>query len=261
MSFLLTKWYLDCVSADGQAFIGYWGEIRWRGLAFCAAQTLRRDESGRLQSVTRSGRVAPPVLADGELRWVQPGLGMDGVWRASSPAVHRRLLDSPQGFVDWHCEMPGACAEIRFRRERASLRGRGYAEFLQMTLPPWRLPVEELRWGRFHSDLDTVVWIQWRGPHPLCLILSSGKIWTEDAAISEDRVSLPGAVLDLAGHTVLRTGPIVSTALARLPLLKHSLPGRFLALDETKWISQGTVHDSGGDSRRGWAIHEVVRWP
>lgn len=257
MSFLLTKWYLDCVSAEGQVFIGYWGELRWGGLMFHVAQSLRRDAKGEVRFVTRSGRVPAPELNGDVLNWSAASLGVEGCWRDPQPSVRRRLFDSPQGFIDWNCEMPAACAEIRFRDEKGSLTGRGYAECLQMTIKPWQLLLEELHWGRFHSDQDTVVWVQWRGPHPLSLIIHNDKTCTEETAISQDRVALThGAVLDLAEHSVLRTGPLASTALSRLAALQRRLPSKILALDETKWLSRGTLRGSDG-----WAIHEVVRWP
>jgi hypothetical protein len=55
---------------------------------------------------------------------------------------------------------------------------------------------------------------------------------------------------------VLRSGRIGDTALSILPDLASLFPGRIVGLFETKWLSRGAL---GGE--RGWAIHEVVRWP
>ena len=65
---------------------------------------------------------------------------------ASAPPIHRRLFESADGIVDWTCEMPRARTRI------GEVCGDGYAEVLHMTVPPWKLPIDELRWGRFHGQ-------------------------------------------------------------------------------------------------------------
>jgi hypothetical protein len=122
--------------------------------------------------------------------------------------------------------------------------GLGYVEVLTLTLPPWRLPIDELRWGRFCAADGGAVWIEWRGPHPLKLGLLDGA----PAPFMPER-------LGLRDHRVLRSGRIGETALAMIPRLDR-LPGRVLGLSETKWLSRGALAGS-----EGWAIHEVVRWP
>lgn len=268
MGFRLTKWYLDCVSEKGTTFIGYWGEIQWHGWTFRMAQTLGHDAEGRLCTATRSGRIGPPIHTEDSLSWVAPRLGVEGRWTRTMPAIRRRLFQSSTGkiigSVDWRCEMPRANAEILFRDPNGRrLAGRGYAECLKLTVRPWQLPIQEVRWGRFHSDTDALVWIQWRGPHPLTLVLHNDKVH-ELAEIGKDHVSLAGGMptLDLSDHQTLRDGPLVSTALARLPILRRRLPGQLLGVHESKWLSRGTLHRGPRDaSSRGWAIHETVVWP
>jgi len=270
VGFRLTKWYLDCVSESGAIFIGYWGEIHWHGWTFRMAQTLGPDAQGRLCTSTRSGRISAPIHTEDSLRWVAPRLGVDGIWTRTTPPIRRRLFESSTGktigSVDWRCEMPRAGAEITFRDPLGRrLAGRGYVECLEMTVKPWQLPIKELRWGRFHSETDTLVWIQWRGPHPLTLMLHNDRAYDPDQAdISQDRVTLPGGVarLDLFDHQVLRDGPLVSTALSRLPILRRRLPGQLLGVRESKWLSRGTLHRGPQNAPSpGWAIHEVVVWP
>jgi len=270
VGFRLTKWYLDCVSEKGAIFIGYWGEVHWHGWTFRMAQTLGHDAQGRLYTSTRSGRINPPIHSEDLLRWVAPRLGVEGLWTRTVPAFRRRLFESTTGktigSVDWRCEMPRANVEIQFRDSSGRrLAGRGYVECLDLTVKPWQLPIRELRWGRFQSDADVLVWIQWSGAHPLTLMLHNEKVHEPGhAAISQDRVVLPGgaATLDLHDHKVLRDGPLVSTALSRLPLLRQRLPGQLLGVHESKWLSRGTLHRGPQDTpSHGWAIHEVVVWP
>jgi hypothetical protein len=75
--------------------------------------------------------------------------------------------------IRWHCVCPNADATIRIGDD--TVQGLGYAEHLTMTLKPWRLPFDELRWGRFLSAADTLIWIQWRGS------MSRTWIWVDGA--------------------------------------------------------------------------------
>jgi hypothetical protein len=137
--------------------------------------------------------------------------------------------------------------------------GLGYAERIETTLAPWNLPIRELRWGRFVSEGASLAWIDWGGPYPLRLVLHDGRV-SENAAVDDAHVTTRTSLLSLERPRVLREGPIGTTALARVPLVRDALPVRLLALSETKWISRGTLHDLHG-RHEGWAIHEVVRWP
>ena len=59
--------------------------------------------------------------------------------------------------VDWHCVLP------RGPVSAGAFNGLGYAEHLRLTIPPWRLPIRTLRWGRFLSPRNSLVWIDWQG--------------------------------------------------------------------------------------------------
>jgi hypothetical protein len=133
--------------------------------------------------------------------------------------------------------------------------GLGYVEELVMTVPPWRLPIDSLRWGRFASARSGLTWIEWRGAHPLRLALLDGKP-ADLASASEEQVDAGGSSLSLSAAAVLRSGRIARTALSGIPGLARTFPLGILGLEETKWRSRGTL---GAD--QGWAIHEVVRWP
>jgi hypothetical protein len=66
----------------------------------------------------------------------------------------QRLLDSPDGVVDWHCELPRAA--VRLRAGDDVLEGIGYVERLELSLLPWRIPAREIRWGRFLAEGTSV---------------------------------------------------------------------------------------------------------
>ena len=52
--------------------------------------------------------------------------------------------------------------------------GTGYAERLELSIRPWRLPIRELRWGRFVSEGASMAWIDWQGADPTEVIRALG---------------------------------------------------------------------------------------
>jgi hypothetical protein len=160
--------------------------------------------------------------------------------------------------IHWHCVAPRADATVRIGGD--VVQGQAYAEHLTMTLKPWRLPFDELWWGRFLSPTDTLIWIQWRGATPGTWVWVNGAE-RRRAGVTEDRVELPedGVVLDLRGGRVLRSGRLVTTALRSIRAFAALIPN-WRTAHETKWLTRGTL--SGQDTTStGWAVHEVVRWP
>jgi len=92
--FVLSKWYCDCVSDEGIAFVGYWARLRWGLLAIPYAATLLKP----LDDCTRERRslreCAEPSLQDGGLRWECQRLGIRAAWTAGVPAI--------QGSASYH---------------------------------------------------------------------------------------------------------------------------------------------------------------
>jgi hypothetical protein len=203
-SFELRKWYLDCVDADGNAAIAYWAKLRWRYINLYYRTVAINGVERRCTEVS----------------WRQ-SVSME----ASAPPIRRRLFEGADGIVDWSCEMPRAKARI------GSVRGDGYAELLRMTVPPWKLPIDELRWGRFIGGGKWAVWIEWRGALPQKWAFGdAGDVRFDDERVLTDR----------------RIGDAV-------PLIKWLLPRRIRRAREQKWCSRASLGDD-----RGWAIHEVV---
>ncbi len=269
--FHLSKWYLDAVSPGGEAVIVYVAQLGWGGLALRYASLLELDGSGRARVASSVRDHADPAMADGRLAWSSDTLGVRGTWRAIAPAAEETLLDAEHGRVEWRCLQPASEVELRVGARGGAgervVRGLGYAERLELTVPPWRMPIDELHWGRFVSTQDergthaSVVWIDWRGAHARRLA------WVDGARavareVAEDRVTLAdGAALALDRGAVLREGTLGGTVLAALPKLRDALPGRILGVHERKWRSRGVLERAGRPAVEGWAIHEVVRWP
>jgi hypothetical protein len=198
--------------------------------------------------------------ADGSaIEWSSPRLKLAGLWEADARPIKRTLLESSAGKIEWNCLQPRARAEITLG-ENVRLVGLGYVEQLTMTVPPWRLPFDELRWGRFLSAEDALVWIDWRGAHSLNLSFHNGAP-AERASLTDDELVAGEVSLALDCGTVLREGALVETALNMIPGIDRLFPFRILGAHERKWLSRGVLKKQTAETSCGWAIHEVVRWP
>jgi hypothetical protein len=261
--FRLRKWYLDVVDGDGSACIGYWARLSWGPLRLHYASLLLAEPGAAPVQRQTLQPGPPPRLEGGACTWTCPPLGVAGAWAALAAPLQKVLLATPTGGIRWNCHQPAAAARLSFDTDAGAagtLRGFGYVEVLELTLPPWRLPFDRLWWGRFVGAGASLVWLQWRGRSQRRLALLDGELH-RTPRITAERVALDGAgSLDLAEHTDVRAAPLGAGALRSLPGLVRLLPRRFRDADERKRLSRGTLHRAGREPVQGWAIHEVVQW-
>ncbi|NNG17549.1 MAG: hypothetical protein HKM89_13820 [Gemmatimonadales bacterium] len=256
--FELSKWYCDCVSDEGAAFIGYWARLRWGPLVLPYAASLQKApaEAPRERSSLLPGPA--PVMRERVLRWNSKRLGIRGVWNARLPSCGRALLEAPGGAIAWDCHVPSAesCIDLA---NGTRMSGLGYAEHLTLSIRPWQLPFDELRWGRFLSEDDAVTWIEWSGRQMRRWVFHNGRALGV-ARISEGLIELPDdhGTLEFADPMVLREGRLLSGALRAMPAASLLLRGGLRHAHETKWLSRGTFTTPTRTSS-GWTIHEVVR--
>jgi hypothetical protein len=253
--FSLRKWYLDCVSESGDLCIAYRAELRLGAVEFAAAGILRFDDRHGLR--TRwTARSCPEPSGQDLLTWEAPALDVAARFERLDPLCSQSLLEGPNGEVRWTCVHPRSKVEMRLGGEW--LRGSGYAEVLELTLPPWKLPIDELRWGRLLTPSHGLVWIDWQGSHPQRLMLLDGRPVTGE--LEADGLRAADARARLRDPRVLRSGRIGELVLSLVPALEQLVPGRVLGLAETKWRSRGALR-VGSSEEEGWTIHELVRWP
>lgn len=255
--FDLSKWYADCISDRGDVFIAYVAELQWRKASISYSNCLElRDgqEPRRSYSLMKGER---PVVETGRFAWNSPRLGVSGEWNSRVASFRERVFSSEEGSVEWNCLQPIAQARISVQRG-PPVEGYGYAENLRLTIAPWRMPIDELRWGRFLSDGEAIVWIDWKGSFCTTIVYRNGARVQADR-IADDVIVLGQDRLEFDRGSVLRQGPLGSTALSALGGIL--LPKRMLRVDECKWRSRVVFHRQGQTEVRGWAIHEVVRWP
>ena len=251
---------MDCVSEEGDVFIAYAASLRWKGLKINYSSTLRRQHDAQTEASTSLKRFSAPEVSGDSIHWSSQALGVEAKWTALAQPIERTIFESDAGLVEWRCLHPKATAEVS-TRDRRQLKGLGYVEHLTMSIPVWRLPIDELRWGRFLSDEDALVWIDWRGASNVKLAFLNG-IQIENAEVTEHEVVLEQekVILALDEQQVLREGPLIKTALSMIPGIQNLIPLRSLSAHECKWRSRGILshHES---LSVGWTIHEIVRWP
>ncbi len=256
-SFALTKWYMDLVADDGEAIIAYAADVSFSGMSLHYASILQH-RGGQTRS-TSSLRKASPALEGGTLTWTSRALRVRGSWHSECEGTRETLLLNESGAVDWNCVMPLARAEIELHDGR-TVRGLGYAEELKMTIAPWELPIDELRWGRFTAEGTSVVWLDWRGSHSKKIILrngarASGMVEERSIELVDDDVR----VVMEGGH-VLREGSLGSSALAAIADLVPILPAKLVATTERKMLAHATLEQPFAATVKGSAIAEVVKW-
>lgn len=258
--FSLSKWYMDCIDADGNVFIGYSVVLKWKQVKLNYTNILRYENQHTPQSQTTFKTVPSPVFRENHLSWAPAKLGIRGTWNSVDAPIRKTLLHTDSGIIRWECNQPKAIAAIITENDN-SITGLGYTEKLEMTIKPWELQFNELRWGRFLSEEDTMVWVNWRGKTNLNLLFYQGK-QIEDIIVSDETIKINRgeALLTFSDKVVLRKGPLISTALSNFPGIESILPNSILNTYECKWRSNGVLKKNNNEVSKGWVIHEVVRW-
>ncbi len=250
--FLLRKHYLDCVSPNGLITVAYSASIRWHSLSAGASSVSVFDPTQEPDSRWSMSDVELEH-AGSELHWDATSLGCHVAMTTRSLPIEECLLQTEDGSVEWSCKAPSADVEVDVGGKRSTVDG--YCEVLTLTIPPWSLPIDRLRWGRFIGGGQSLVWIEWLGAHPLSLAWWNGRRFA--ASIDNDRVAIGSeATLVLDRRRQLRSGTL-DRLLAPVGALLSMFPVG--ALHETKWMSAGRLTIAKQDTD-GWAIHEEVRF-
>jgi hypothetical protein len=252
--FSLVKWYMDCVTEVGDAVILYCADLHWRGMHLAYSSVLsvlgQSVESHSSMSRYRLSSASDQILVE------FPRLGVSGKWKADAAPVRRTVYESASGSVLWNCLQPRSSAQLRVGEREFS--GLGYAECLTLTLPPWQLPMRQLRWGRFVSPEDSLAWVDWQGEYSTSFAVHNG-LSCETLSVSDSEIAIHGVTLCMEESFSLRAGRLGSTVLPGAPALGKLLPRSLLNIDEQKWRSRGILN-APDRSSHGWSIHEVVHW-
>jgi hypothetical protein len=250
----LVKWYMDCVTEEGDVAIVYCADLRWHGVhaVLCSVLEGNEEHVGTSTSIS-SYRVSSD---GGRISADLPKLGVSGTWEADAAPVERTVYEHGAGHMHWNCLQPRSLVRVRIGDRELS--GLGYAECLTMTIPPWQLPMCQLRWGRFVSPQDSLVWVDWQGTYETSFAIMNGNEF-KPLTVSETAVAVDGTTLRIEAGLPLRSGRLGSTILPGAPAIAKLLPLSIFNVEEHKWRSRGELAAQDRTSG-GWVIHEVVHW-
>lgn len=259
--FSLSKWYLDCVTDQGEAFVGYSATLRWKALSLEYSSILVRRTTGEIQTKATLHGGKPPLVSGDSLRWNCPALKLEGKWQAKQQPMSCTVFRASKTPLDWSCPQPHGVAEINVEG-LGTFTGLGYVDHLDLSAQPWRLPLDELRWGRYLSERDSIIWMDFKGPYPEAIVFHNGAL-CQGARVTDHEITLgeSQSLLSFEETRVLREGMLGSTALSVIPGFNKLLPARMLNTEEHKWRSRGVLRKTGLILSSGWTIHEVIRWP
>lgn len=255
--FEFSKWYLDGVAPSGATFVAYWTRLQWRGLALSWHSVAVREGTGLLREISSLASAAPPAWQDDRLAWHAPALELTLEYQPLFPAFTTALLASDRGALNWRCDIPAGSVHLGLG-SGTTLEGLGYAEHIHFTIPPWRLPLRELRWGRWIADdgARSLIWIGWEGPSPRRWVFLDGRQCGE-SAIAEREVLVEDARLEIETDTLIRSrvfGDLAGT----VPGLRALLPGSIRGMREIRWLGQARLHTREASAIPGWCLFEHV---
>jgi hypothetical protein len=300
--FSLKKWYFDLVSPQGDVLYFYFITARIAGFALgtVSAHFLAGDG----QEVRAIEKTPFAADADGSLRLGRHAfcVGKDGVEvRLEFTSLSLELAYSPRvapwwptdkGILllqngrtrkdlRWHVPVPYADVEgvITVDGSKRDAAGNGYLDIVETDIPPWRLPLAELHWGRAHFAEQTVVFNQIktrkgeiiqnflltgnrRGPESGPPAGSAEQSFTLQADRHDARTSLgrEGTFgLLLARRKVIEESPVVTAERFKSKFARRVLKRLTGDPREKKMISRASL-ELHGDSISGIALHERVSW-
>lgn len=254
-SFSIVKWYMDCVTEEGKAAIVYVADLKWGGIHAQIGSLLTTGENRMPVTRTSLGRYELESSA-GLISVLHPKLRITGRWERDAEPFRRTMYEEKGGSVIWDCVQPRSRVNVSIANRQ--LKGLGYAECLSVTVPPWQLPLRELRWGRFVAEHHSLTWVDWRGSYS-CSVAVVDSRESELRSVTHARVVAGDAVLDIAPAVSLRAGRLGSTILPGASGLRKLFPRNLFAIEEEKDLGLGTL-TLAEQVTRGWVIHEVVKW-
>ncbi|MBS1555255.1 MAG: hypothetical protein JSU09_10040 [Bacteroidetes bacterium] len=253
--FLLEKWYLDITNEEGQVFIGYAAKVKWGNTSLGYNGYLSKGLDQQISSKSSFGNFYEPKYENIDLRW-RTDFG-DGAWGLEGTPIIEDLLETEKGGIVWSCLLQKSMATFKLRE--ATITGLGYVEKIQLTLPPWQFPIDQLLWGRYVSQSNGIVWIEWRGSIPKKLIYFNGEPQLV-SMIGDTVIHFAEYQLIFESSFNLRSGSIGNTVFSAFKNIMAMFPARVFRLTEKKFAGSATLKYKGEQVDRGSYIHEIVDW-
>lgn len=262
-SFKIVKWYLDFVGETEEVMIFYAAEIYWKGLKVPYASILMKIPGKPEVQKTSLKKVTLPHIDGEALRYANTNLGIQGLWKQEGQPLNACLFESEEGSLTWNCWQPRSGVILTINGKR--FEGIGYAEELILTVPAWKIPMRELRWGRSLSGESYTVWIEINGDETRKWLWHNGERMTHfEVGDSEVAIHDKPLLLKLNQAEILeheqKIHNVVKSLVRYLPGFNKIIPTNFLMAEGYKWFSQVTENREGGFITIGSAIHEYVNF-
>ena len=262
--FNLLKWYLDCVNDKGEAIIIYAASLKFHGVKVPYNSIIYSTNNQKFIHKSRFRNLSFPKINGNSIIFNDKKYSISGSWKSSANEIHTRLFNSDNGTLDWHCLQPRSKSIVIIGKDN-KFEGFGYAENLSLTIEPWKIPMTQLRWGRFTSETDYLVWIEIKS-NPI-----KKWIWHNGSPISNCEISDEKITIKKTGIQLLFTNRriiesekkifnIAKSLLSLIPRISNTITADFLNADETKWLSLGILKQNGIIKSQGWIIHEWVEF-
>jgi len=253
----LLKYYFDCHIEDGEAIIiGYSASLKLGIITIpysCIIYKKKSEPLFQKQSLFRGN------MTEGKrsILWENSRLSFEGTWEGGTDTGAQELFLSKNGYIKWHCTNNGADVKINWNGKEYS--GKGYAEYVDVTLPLWKLPFTELKWGRWISDTDNeaVTWISWSGIKNENISRIWGENYTENSEIiyTDDEIRLGNRKIEIMNKKSIRDEIVSRSILGRKDIFSFLLSKKLRNIDEKKYFSEGIM-----DGKKGKILYEEVIW-
>lgn len=261
--FYLNKWYLDFIGKNGEVMIFYAAELIWHGIKIPYTNWLHRNYSGEIKQKSRFHHVHFPERKNKLVVWNDKYFGIHGRWKESAEAVQAQIFESEEGELHWHCYQPSSATNLQI--DGKTLEGSGYVEQLVLTIPAWKIPMEELRWGHVISEKYKMVWIELKGENTKQWLWLNGELII-NCTIQNDLIFIPEKNIQIHfdRSTLLESEKKITSLADKLgrfiPGINKLVPINFLLADEFKWLSKVTIRVRNEIVDSGFSIHEFVNF-
>jgi hypothetical protein len=256
--FKIEKLYLDCIDDSGNCFIIYRAKLDFSFLSIFYSGLIFSDSSGFTYEKSTFRKSERPLIND-SLYMNLKTFKINGSWeRSDAPIAISLYKDNQNHELIWNCHHPKSRTEIKYNGK--IYKGFGYAESLSLTIKPWNLPIDELRWGRFLSDTCTIIWINWVGKYPVNRIFLNG-VEYNDAIFKDGIISFSDEIYQLKFSEILtiREGKLLNLFPA-ISFLKLLFNRRILDTVEIKYKAKTIFSKNGVRLSKGWSLYEIVTW-
>ena len=112
-NFHLEKWFLDCVTEEGQAIIFYAAKLKWKKWTVPYTSWLYYNTKSGLSNKSRFRNVTFPKIKNDNIYWNDNDFQVLGTWKQLSASIKAIIFSSQEGNLEWNCYHPNSKVKIK----------------------------------------------------------------------------------------------------------------------------------------------------